>query len=51
MVGPSVTGVVTLGIVDLGKVMRGFTSSLVSATKMARALTTEISDTRRLLAV
>lgn len=42
-VGPDVTAVVTLGIVRLEKVLRGFTYSLVSATKMARAL---ISETR-----
>lgn len=43
MVGPAVTLVVTLGVVGLAKVMRGFVYSLVSATKTARAL---ISETR-----
>lgn len=43
MVGPAVTAVVTLGVVGLVRVMRGFVYSLVSATKMARVL---ISETR-----
>lgn len=46
MVVPAVTAVVTLGMVGLGKVIRGFTYSLVSATKMARAPTTEMSVTQ-----
>ena len=49
-VGPDVTAVVTLGIVHLEKVLRGFTYSLVSATKMAKALISETQGhTKRLL--
>ena len=46
-VGPDVTAVVTLGIVHLEKVLRGFTYSLVSATKMAKALISETRVTQR----